>query len=243
MNTKVIGVLVVLLAFAAIGSASTVGCAPNGGVVVGVGAVSSVVCGPFTFNNFSAVVIDPPGGAPAITLAPSPFSEYDNTANFAFLTFNTGMTAAPGEIADLYFYFQVTGPVNQVDLGVSNSAGAFITETYCSTPIPTSGVTANQCGASGPGSVNGSISAGAGQNTTSAVFNNVGTLYIFKDIMLNNSDGQTSTELSSFTQSFHTSGEGSTSSVPEPMTLSMMGVGLLGLGLIRRQKSSSGGII
>jgi hypothetical protein len=204
--------------------------------VVGVGQVSSVACGPFTFSNFSATVVNPPGGTASITLAPFPLSEYDNTANFAFLTFNSGMTAAPGAMADLYFYFQVTGPVNQVDLGVSNSPGAFITETYCSTPIPTSGVTANQCTASGSGSVNGSISAGANQSVTSAVFNSVSTLYIFKDIMLNNSDGRTSTELSSFTQSFHTSGNGSTSDVPEPMTLSMLGAGLVSLGLIRRQQ-------
>jgi hypothetical protein len=58
--------------------------------------------------------------------------------------------------------------------------------------------------------------------------------YIYKDISV---DGRTGNvfgaadagALSGFTQSFHTA-------VPEPMTLSMMGLGLLGLGLVRRRQ-------
>ena len=228
MNKKVVGIVIGLMAVAAIGSASPSACVPNGAVVVGASAVSSVSCGPLVFSNFSATVIQPPGGSATITLAPFGESEFDDSTGTVFLTFDPNMIVPAGAVEDIHFYFTVTGAVSQVDLSVGNTPGAAITEVYCSTPIPTSGGNTNQCTASGAGSVNGSLSAGAGGSNPGTPFNTVSTLYIFKDIQLNNTSGQTE-ELSTFTQSFHTP-------VPEPVTLSMMGIGLLGIGLMRRRQ-------
>jgi len=62
---------------------------------------------------------------------------------------------------------------------------------------------------------------------TSAIFATADPIWIFKDI---NANGSSISEVNQVYTS---------STVPEPMTLSMMGVGLLGLGLISRRRKKS----
>jgi hypothetical protein len=227
MKKRVVGSLLGLIAFAAIGSASTVACNPDGAVVIGTGAVASISCGPLVFDSFSATVINPVGGTANLTMAPYAFSYFDNVSGIVNLIFNPSFVVPPGSIEDVYFFFKVTGPVTQVDLSASGSVGTGINEAYCSAAFVN-----NACPAGSQ--VSGSISVGSNESNPGTPFGTtVSTLYIFKDIQLNNTLGTNTGELSSFSQSFHTA-------VPEPMTFSLMGAGLLGLGLLRKRAGRKG---
>jgi hypothetical protein len=67
----------------------------------------------------------------------------------------------------------------------------------------------------------------ADQPVLSPPFSTTSPVYIFKDIETGPNDGQQS-QLSEFTQSFETG-------APEPISMLLLGSGLLGLGLLRRR--------
>jgi hypothetical protein len=222
MNKKILASIFALVATASMASAAVASC-DNVGVPVNVVGLT-VTCGGLTFSNFSVVNAANAAGA-SIDLISATFVN-----GTAFLNFNPNMAAAAGSYQDIQLFFTVTGGINQIDLGVGGSR-ATIVETVCSAPYSGAGI----CGGT--------------QLSTATVYSNTPNqpiyadpfafttpVYIFKDIQV---DGRQSAifgapangALSGFSQSFHTA-------VPEPMTLSMMGLGLLGLGLARRRQQA-----
>lgn len=130
------------------------------------------------------------------------------------LSVNTGgseldfaVTLAAGE--DLRLYYQIASGVDGMTLSAAG-AGSTITETACSQAF--SGTTCN-------GTVLANFAASSNQTVSAAFSEIVPVDYIFKDIQAGNG-------ISDFTQTI----------IPEPMTLSLMGAGLLGLGILGRRR-------
>jgi len=218
MNRKLLGVLVALLGMASLASASTASC-DNVGVPVNVVGLT-LTCDGLTFSNFAVVNA---GGVPSpvVNLVSATFSN-----GVALLNFNPNLLVSAGSVVDIQLSFTVTGGINQIDLGVGPSR-ASITEAVCTAPF-SGGV------CTGTTLTDVTVrSTTVNQPIWTSPFASTSPVYIFKDISV---DGRNSdifgpaadAGLSSFTQSFHT--------VPEPMTLSLMGVGLLGLGIMRRRQ-------
>jgi hypothetical protein len=121
------------------------------------------------------------------------------------------ITGAPGE--DLRLTYQINLGIADMSMTVTGT-NSTITELICSSPI-TSG---NICPA---GTQLADFAVTSGNTGDSGVFAQVPTDYVFKDI-------QTGSGLSEFTQTI----------VPEPMTLSLLSAGLLGLGIFGRRRFS-----
>lgn len=192
------------------------------------GAVSNstvVVCGTLTFDDFQ--VLNPTGGAAGIVDILSG-TEYDTTLGTAYLQFNPNLQNSEDE----QFLFQVVGGINQIDMSVGGT-NATITERACANPIQTSGPIADLCtNAAGNTTVPplGQITVASNtpnQPVFSDPFTTTSPVYIFKDIQTGPGGA-----LSEFTQSFETAG---TSSTPEPLTLILLGSGLLMIGMLRRR--------
>jgi len=221
MNKKILGVMFGLLSMAAISSAAPVGCpgippalladtVDAGNTVGGL----SFSCGGLTFSNF---LVTDAGNVAVGTQMFLSGATVDVATGIVELNFNPNLTNG-SVVQDMHFSFTVTGGINYVDLTVFGS-NSTISETACATPIVpiNTGCT--------PALVPTIVGVSGGAQVTSQTFNSLTSpVTIFKDI--NRGIGG---DLTSFNQSFHTP-------VPEPMTLSMMGLGLLGLGLVRRRQ-------
>lgn len=210
---KFLAMAVGLMAMGLVASASPVACNPNGtSNVVGV----TITCGPFTFSNFA---VTPNTGATAtISMTSFSASSWDSVTGFANLAFQIGNTST--NLNDILFSYQVTGPLNGIDLtNAATSSNVTISESVCLVAF-----VSGQC-SSLPTLITGTNPLLAGPNThVENSFNTVQTAYILKDIRIGEGGF-----ISDFTESHH-------APVPEPMTLSLMGVGLLGLGLMRRRQ-------
>jgi hypothetical protein len=126
--------------------------------------------------------------------------------------------------------FEVTGGVTQLDLSVGGT-DATVTERACSTPIPTTGPTAFLCPTSQLGTVS-DFSNDPNAPVFSLPFASTSPIYIYKDIETGSGlpgSGIGTGQLSELDQSFEIS------SVPEPVSMVLLGSGLLGLGLLRRR--------
>jgi hypothetical protein len=131
---------------------------------------------------------------------------------------------------DIHLLYTVTGGISGIDLSfqATNLTGhtggnVTMTETACTVAFasPTGGCTGTTLASIA------AISSGVIPNlaTANATFGTTQTVFINKDIQFNGFMA-----MSEVTNS-HLSG------VPEPMTLSMMGIGLLSLGLLRRRQA------
>lgn len=125
---------------------------------------------------------------------------------------------------DINLQFKVAGGVTGVGLSLNGVSSAFVTERVCDANgfgAPGSGICAD-------GNTLAFLTAFGGGLPKSVTFATADPIWIFKDI----NDGGAA--LSEVTQVYTSS-----STVPEPMTLSMMGVGLLGLSLISRRRKKN----
>ena len=225
---KKLGLTAMLLAFvamAATGSATTL-CANDAAAAATVAVVGGgsngfdCTIGGLEFSNFVANNASNSTGLTVNLVGAS-------IANgFVTLVFNPNMSLTGAQ--DILLFFTVTGGINQIDLQNGGSSGTSILERACSTPVTVSGACDDPSHQLGSAIVAG----GGGANVFSSTFTLTSPVYIFKDIQKSagfGTEGSPLQHLSSFSQSFHTA-------VPEPMTLSMMGIGLLGLGLARRRQ-------
>ena len=163
-----------------------------------------------TFSNFSYDVVN--GGfttsSPTINLITAGVS-----GATTIFDFNPNL----GSNSDLEFEFEVTGGVSAIGLSL-NSASGFVNETVCTNFTPDGnckdggGTLLGTIGVT-PQSPNASLNLGG-------VYQNI---WIFKDINVGSAGG-----LSEVNQAYI---------APEPLTFSLVGAGLLGLGLLRRRSN------
>lgn len=220
---KVLTLIAISLLSLGVASASSLPCT-IGGTALGaaVDSTTVVTCGGLTFNNFQ--VMNPTGGASGIV---------DITAitetgcgSDVCLSFNPNLQSNQDE----QLLFTVWGGINQIDMAIGGN-NASITEDACANPIATSGNLADLCtNSAGTASVTPlgliTVSSGeAGQPVMSSPFSSTNPVYIFKNI-----ESGVGGQLSEFTQSFSPS-----TSTPEPISMVLLGSGLLGLGLLRRR--------
>jgi len=207
-------------------SANPVSCTIPGGGVVTYNTPSSLTmtCGALTFSNFDLVSSTPsPGNIGKIDIIGL---TYDSATGEVDMTLNPNLGAS--QVDDLLF--QVSGGVTQLDLAVGGN-DATITERACSTSIPTSGSGAFLCPS---GTMLGQVSDYSNDPAApvfSSSFPVTSPIYIVKDIGTGAGGS-----LSSFTESFETNARGH---VPEPISLVLLGSGLLALGMFRRRAHKS----
>lgn len=228
---KILACLVVLAAVgltSSVASAGVVACdtltsPPPGanvmGSQLGVGDPGCIENG-LTFSNFSVSSV--PTGMQVFLQSAAP-SGTGATLGFQI----AGFTLTSG-VADLQLIYEVSGSnITSVDNTFGGTAGSSIAETVCKgTAVPVGGSCAS-------GTYLTSFSNNIAGGTVSASFAAQNSIWIIKDITAALTPGLNSITVSGFANSTYSSG------VPEPMTLSMMGVGLLGLGLISRRRKKS----
>ena len=175
--------------------------------------------GGMTFSNFNVSAIPS-----TMSVSLSTVTLTSTGVNLGFQVGGFSFTLPTTPDPDLLLTYEVSGSnITGVDNVFGGSDGTSILETVCDS----AGITGNNCTdprlgfiLSGPG--------GSGSLT----FASQTSIYIIKDITVD-SNFSGLVELSDFTNSTETS------TVPEPMTLSMMGVGLLGLSLISRRRKKN----
>lgn len=186
------------------------------------GAVGCSV-GSLTFSNFEVHSLNPSNMTVGMSIS-APAGAVD--LDFQIAGFVATFPAPP---PDLRITYQVAGPSTGVN-NTFNAAtpGVTIIETVCDSKGITLG------GGSCLGATLGQIINNSFSGTQTLTFASLQTdIYIIKDITGSYFGTNNTIGISDFTNSSETS------PVPEPVTLSMMGAGLLGLGLISRRRKQN----
>jgi hypothetical protein len=225
MKTKrILAVLAVATASAALASATTLNCAGVADVASdgssGLGTTSGNNCNvtgaaSILFSNFSDSFTGGASGAVGISSLTSLTNVSGNSVNLGLQ-----FPSPTGGNGDILLFYTVTGGISGIDLQVQAApltlgGSITVTETACGVAF-----SAGTC-SDVLGQITGSTSGTTIMNL-SQTFSTTGTVFIKKDIGFANAND------SEFQNSQLTG-------VPEPMTLSLVGAGLLGIGLIGRK--------
>ena len=173
--------------------------------------------GSYLFDNF-AVTLATPGTISGPILLTG--TTVDSANSIFSLIFDPQLGGPTTE--DFHFTFRVstlngTPGIYQTGLAASGSGqGSHVQERGCTTVMNQSGICA--------GTILYDYVAFAGQTVALTPNTGVSQMFIWKDV---NSDANGT--LTSFTESFQT---------PEPMSITLFGAGLLGLGLIRKRRKA-----
>ena len=188
----------------------------------------SFACSGLIFSNFS--VVESGSINPVRVVLDSAL--VDASLGFVYLNFNPNLFAAANNTADIHFYFQVTGGISGIDLSVGGDRSS-IFELACATAIDRTA--ANNC-TGGLKNQLASLTNTSGNANVTAAFNTTDPVFIYKDIQADGRGTTVGAQLTSFTQSFHFSGGGSTpSAIPEPASMILLGAGLFGMASLRRR--------
>jgi len=175
--------------------------------------------GGLNFSNFNVSSV--PGGM-SVSLAGVTVSTGEVDLAFQIGGFSFILPSNP--TPDLRLVYEVKGPSTGVNNLFGGSSGTTILETVCDSK----GVSGGAC----VGTQLGQLLNGSPNSNPSITFASQTDIWIIKDIGVSAGfDGRVI--VSDFTNGQVTSG------VPEPMTLSMMGAGLLGLSIISRRRKKS----
>ncbi|HEY4362854.1 MAG TPA: PEP-CTERM sorting domain-containing protein [Bryobacteraceae bacterium] len=138
---------------------------------------------------------------------------------YVALTFNPSLNGqnTPNSVQDAHLTFSIGGTTFGALLFNGGPGPSNVGEKICVGATAPDSLTGN-CGAD---TVFGPMSANDNQTSTVA-YGSQALVYVWKDIQVTSASGHNS----SITEGF---------AVPEPMTFSMLGIGLLGLGLVRRK--------
>ena len=198
-------------------------------------AIADFSCslGGLTFSDFQ--VLSAAGNPnPEIDLTGATIAA-DGTVN---LNFNPNMSAPPsGGFQDIWFFFKVTGGVDQVDLSLGG-LNATMTEQVCDSVFSNNVCSGNQLASLV------AFSMPPGPSTAiSEFFNLTDPLFVFKDISVSpNWPGPNGGGLTNFGQSFHAAGGGggpTGGTIPEPSSVSLLGLALIGLIFFGRRLKTS----
>jgi hypothetical protein len=225
MKRKILSVAFMALTgmmLSSVASASTVDCSTVNDVTTLTGANNCSVTGAsLMFSNFA--VSESSGltsGTVGIGNAVAGTGVFGGEVVLAFQLGGLTWSGATG-FGDILMFYEVTPAISGVDLSLQATPAVpggqmTITEVACDQAFK--GTSCN-----GTTLANFSVTSGGQSASNSAIFPTTGPVFIKKDIQFN---GATTSEFEN------------SQLIPEPMSLSLMGAGLLGLGIFGRRRFS-----